>query len=436
MQCQRDWLRVAATEVNNVFQEGRLASIIKASGGEDPDVFKRVAPSCCAYCRLLYVSKDGVTPRVFKLSVLIANGSNVGRKAGRPSLKHTGWKPVIGSTHPWCFPAGTLITTERGQVAIENVTTTDLVLTHSGQWRRVTELHRNQWSGWLVNVNGTHVTPAHPFLSFERGWVPAESLQSSDHLIHARSKVFGVESQDGPAFRFEVSRLRGILSSFAGRVVPVSSVNFDGQFESLGSEVNGVDTDSYDGSERKLVCEKHAVEIALQVRHLLGSLNRFGSVQFLRERLDSAANGLVSVLRQSHALFLGGLGHTQSAGFLDAALGYSEVQHVLFDGPSGDAQDLSHLSSGLLVSAVQSGESNFGKVSERPFVSSHVKTLTDKYISTKRKWFSGKVYNLSVFNDESYLANGIVAHNCGCVLTHKPPGFGFDKHGEMIYLGA
>lgn len=98
----RDWLRIAATEVNNAFQEGRLAAIVKAAGGKDPIVFKRVAPDCCAYCRLLYVEKDGITPRLFRLSELVANGSNVGRKAGKPTLKGTGWKPCVESTHPWC----------------------------------------------------------------------------------------------------------------------------------------------------------------------------------------------------------------------------------------------------------------------------------------------------------------------------------------------
>lgn len=98
----RDWMRIVVTEVNNAVQEGRLASIIKA-GGKDPMVFKRVRPDACPYCKLLYLKKDGVTPKVFRLSELINNGSNVGRKAGRPHHKHTGWKACVESTHPWCM---------------------------------------------------------------------------------------------------------------------------------------------------------------------------------------------------------------------------------------------------------------------------------------------------------------------------------------------
>ncbi len=99
---QRDWLRVAATEVNNAFQEGRLLSIAKTAGGKDPNVFKRPAADACPFCKLLYLEKDGVTPKIFKLSTLIKNGSNVGRKAGRPHPKHTGYKACVESTHPFC----------------------------------------------------------------------------------------------------------------------------------------------------------------------------------------------------------------------------------------------------------------------------------------------------------------------------------------------
>jgi hypothetical protein len=38
---------------------------------------------------------------------------------------------------PECFPAGTLITTARGQIPIEAVELGDLVLTHEGRWRPV-----------------------------------------------------------------------------------------------------------------------------------------------------------------------------------------------------------------------------------------------------------------------------------------------------------
>lgn len=40
-----------------------------------------------------------------------------------------------------------------------------------------------------------------------------------------------------------------------------------------------------------------------------------------------------------------------------------------------------------------------------------------KIESIKKKKYSGKIYNLAIANDESYIANGIVVHNCRSVLV-------------------
>lgn len=100
-----DWLRTASTEMNNAFQEGKAQVILKAAGADyDPTVFKRPRPDCCEECVAHYLTKSGV-PRLFKLSELLAHGTNVGRNK---ELR----KSVVGSHHPWCqcelheMPAG------------------------------------------------------------------------------------------------------------------------------------------------------------------------------------------------------------------------------------------------------------------------------------------------------------------------------------------
>ena len=102
-EARRDWMRVVATELHTAMEEGR-ASVIKSRGGE-PLVYKRPQADGCRRCKALYLEKDGVTPRVFTLSALEANGTNVLRKAQE-------WQPVVGAVHPWCqcqiheLPAG------------------------------------------------------------------------------------------------------------------------------------------------------------------------------------------------------------------------------------------------------------------------------------------------------------------------------------------
>jgi hypothetical protein len=102
---RKDWTIVAATELNNWIQEGKAAAIRQRSADKDPLVFKRPRPDACPYCRILYLEEDGVTPRVFRLSDLVANGTNHDRKANRPTLSGsaaTEWKPTLDSVHPFC----------------------------------------------------------------------------------------------------------------------------------------------------------------------------------------------------------------------------------------------------------------------------------------------------------------------------------------------
>jgi len=97
----RDWRRVAHTELWNSRLQGEVASILagdtihgQAKGG-DTQVFRRPSPDACNHCKRLYLETDGVTPKIFKMSELLANGDNVGRKV-------TEWLPTTYTTHPNC----------------------------------------------------------------------------------------------------------------------------------------------------------------------------------------------------------------------------------------------------------------------------------------------------------------------------------------------
>ena len=90
---QRNWTRVAITEKHNAMQQG-LADSFHSEGGGDTLVFKRPMPDACPRCRSLHLGPDGA-PRIFKLTYLQNNGTNVGRKASE-------WLPVVGGVHPFC----------------------------------------------------------------------------------------------------------------------------------------------------------------------------------------------------------------------------------------------------------------------------------------------------------------------------------------------
>lgn len=91
----RDFGRIADYVMTLSFEEGRAAQIA-SQYGIDSMVYKKVFSSACKTCIRLYLTNGfGSEPRVFKLSDLYKNGSNIGRHADE-------WKQTVGPTHNWC----------------------------------------------------------------------------------------------------------------------------------------------------------------------------------------------------------------------------------------------------------------------------------------------------------------------------------------------
>lgn len=94
----RDWKRVAVTEISNALNLGAADAIIDRNKDKKPSdilVYKLVHldSALCPHCRRFYLESDGITPKVYKMSELMANGSNYGKKPSQ-------WRPTLGATHP------------------------------------------------------------------------------------------------------------------------------------------------------------------------------------------------------------------------------------------------------------------------------------------------------------------------------------------------
>ncbi len=89
----RDWDRIARTEQQAALREGQ-ADALRRRYGPDVLVARIPMPDACAHCRELHLGPDG-QPRIFPLSVLTRNGTNVGRKVAE-------WRSTVGPVHPHC----------------------------------------------------------------------------------------------------------------------------------------------------------------------------------------------------------------------------------------------------------------------------------------------------------------------------------------------
>jgi hypothetical protein len=93
----RDWLRVATTVMSDTIGNGSVDRIVTENRDRDAGevyVYRIVVQDAalCKYCRRFYLDEDG-SPKVYKLSTILGNGTNYGKKKDS-------WLPVVGATHP------------------------------------------------------------------------------------------------------------------------------------------------------------------------------------------------------------------------------------------------------------------------------------------------------------------------------------------------
>ncbi|HEY7183162.1 MAG TPA: ribonucleotide reductase N-terminal alpha domain-containing protein, partial [Blastocatellia bacterium] len=84
-----------------------------------------------------------------------------------------------------CFPAGTMISTINGPKPIEEISEGDLVLTHRGRYRRVTETMRRESYLYRLKIDKLpemRVTGEHPFFT-DQGWIDAADLEPKRHFV-------------------------------------------------------------------------------------------------------------------------------------------------------------------------------------------------------------------------------------------------------------
>lgn len=151
-----------------------------------------------------------------------------------------------------CFPAGVTVKTDRGDVPIETVTTSDRVLTRKG-YKRVLDTSKRDYDGRFSTVawdsGSVTCTSNHRLWTDNRGWVRADRLVLGDVLDTGsddRSEVRGVvdhvlrqtDDQDSSASQNRVSPL--VLRRVG---VPVRAVAFDRYAQGRDVEVDTISSD-------------------------------------------------------------------------------------------------------------------------------------------------------------------------------------------------
>lgn len=91
----RDFERIADYLMHEAYTQGKISSMLKRGNADDLEVYFSVKNGACKECQRLFLTNGiGSKPKIFKLSEIIKNENNIGRKQSE-------WKACT-PVHPWC----------------------------------------------------------------------------------------------------------------------------------------------------------------------------------------------------------------------------------------------------------------------------------------------------------------------------------------------
>ena len=243
----------------------------------------------------------------------------------------------------------------------------------------------------------------------ESGWTTANRLKNGNNLFRVYSGIINsslvkTESNNSPSERFKKRGFLHVLSLLSSRGMPATAVNFNGKLFVYESKVNVV---LPNGKIRARANAK------LLERIMQGKLIFTGAE-------SRSSNGTLD------EFFIGSFTTTDSI----VCGGYISLKTVLIPPSNGLAK-------------VQLIESNSGKVSINtdstnpedfrylvnreifiseescePFgVNVDFSTHNSAIVHVSKRLVNDIVYNMSVENTNTYIANGFVSHNCACLIN-------------------
>lgn len=300
-----------------------------------------------------------------------------------------------------CFVAGTLISTPNGDVPIETLRVGDTVMAfdeRSGEFkpRRVRRLFKNPVPNQMIRVVSSHhvlyTTKGHPFWT-RRGWVCAGDLRHGDDVLHVWRQRSAITKPHGPLSEKRSSILQ---QTMLGQVSLADIIADYGKNEPK-IRIGTNDRTQPDGTTRN-------------TQESFGSFARDRSqAEGSRRKRDATDRGRVDVEFNA-----------QTSRVSESICSENRMGQVSWSGslqdrlckPSFENSNRSGRHEPCVIGPTSIGSSQ-GCFSAWQRVDG-VKILErdDPEIPG-----DGHVYNIEVDEHHTYVANGIVVHNCHHVLT-------------------
>lgn len=447
---QRDWARITETEMQNAFEEGRAAMIKRQNEGKDPLVFKDVFLGACKHCIRLYLTHGiGSKPKIFKLSELEANGTNIGLKVDQ-------WKPTISATHPFCFTnSRTRIYTSKGWVQIKDIKVGDLVLTHKGRFRKVTELvftEREVPSKFIITckmkregrtIELRDITGEHPVL-VNGNWIKVKDIKIGQklHLLHDKCSYEECNKPYPIFYRDSVDHCKVDHCSVSCKSFDKSKNRTEEERQKFTANGRKSCSEKYPNAEHlhtsevvnkilsKMGSPRFVSYIELKLRYFLDQLKVDYKVGYRipaikKDPLDRQRYFYPDIYIESLNIVIEADGIAWHDAEIDKRRDVEIKESIGADTFRFKERDIRKNGKEVFEELERIVKNHRGEYSFK-----HIEVIKIEEILYAPG--SRKLYNFSVEEDESYIANGMVVHNCRCMIGDVDPDYEWDEETKSF----
>lgn len=454
----RDYQRIVRTTISDSISHGAANAMRdrnKDKGTDEIYVYKVVVKDAalCDFCRRFYLNPDG-TPKIYKLSELVANGTNYGKKQSM-------WLPVLGVTHPnSIFDPKTSIYTQKGWKQIKDIEKGEYVLTHKGRFRKVISVLKEYPNPHKIlyeiyykyspkdnknpeGIRKLSLTGDHKILT-QRGWIEVYKLKKEDKIIKLLksceicNKKMDIGRRDNRTCSSKCmyklpSDLSGIHGKNKKKIYKKISQTVRNKWkqgyykktlECLKSEehkeknrnymLNGGALKALRGNLKTSKPQKELFEMVLK-EYPTAKLE----YEFLNKSLDIAIPELKVDIEYDGSYWHSKLERKKTDKERDKLLrdnGWHILRYKELPTKKLLHKDISRI--------LQNSNHTFS------FEEISIEWIHKIYAAKTHK-----LYDIAVEEDESFVARGIVVHNCRDHLVEIPKGFGFDEHGHITFIG-
>ena len=338
---------------------------------------------------------------------------------------------------------GTLVTTKKGLIPIEDVCVGDFVLTHRGNWKKVYTVMCRPHKGKilkLINNFGESVslTDDHPVLTKSKGWINVRDVNVGDVLFNNAQELEGFPRVGKPSYipngvlvdshniKSDVAEeliSYGIFSTSSGMSSAVKLNNSVSNNEIRVKCQNSILSGKIKFKRLKQISKKLLVQsrvFSKSLRYGISGLNfgaRIGKRVFgfhtLRTFFGIVKSKLWICLRPMVVPFWDIYKFLIVSNRLNARLCTNVVSDTMFSDSVITKPVLSlNTPKTFPLSPVFSSNKPFNvnaihdNTPSKKFYASSCTSLVEIYN------YNDYVYNLAVEDDETYIANGFVVHNC------------------------